>query len=61
MFFFFLQISAKNKGISQYGEAVSLSVTTQEKGKDNASVMCLIYICVYLFLPTTWPVFEIVL
>jgi hypothetical protein len=43
--FFFFQISAKNKGISQYGEAVSLSVTTQEKGKDNARVMCLIYIC----------------
>jgi hypothetical protein len=38
------QISAKNKGIRQYGEAVSLTVKTQEKGKDNASVMCLIYI-----------------
>jgi len=49
---FFLQISAKNKGIRQYGVAVSLSVTTQEKGKDNASVMCLIYIYV--------PVLEIV-
>jgi len=40
----FFQISAKNKGISQYGEAVSLNVSTQEKGKDNASVICLIYI-----------------
>ena len=40
-FFFFFQISAKNTGISQYGEAVSLEVTTQEKGKDNAHVTCL--------------------
>ena len=43
-FFFFFQISAKNTGIRQFGEAVSLEVTTQEKGKDNGSVMCLIYI-----------------
>ena len=52
----FLQISAKNKGIQWYGDTVSLSVTTREKGKDNASVMCLIYmyICIYV------PVLEIV-
>jgi hypothetical protein len=45
---FFFQISAKNKGISQYGGFVPFLVRTQEKGENNASVMCLIYM--YLFL-----------
>jgi len=43
--FFFFQISAKNKDIRQYGEAVSFDVRTKEKGENNASVMCLIYMC----------------
>ena len=47
--FFFFQISAKNKGINQYGESVPFLVRTQEKGENNASVMCLIYIYVPVF------------
>jgi hypothetical protein len=48
---FVFQISAKNKDIKQYGEAVLLDVTTKEKGENNASVMCLIYMCTY----STYP------
>ena len=50
----FFQISAKNKGISRYGEDVLLNVRTQEKGENNTSVMCM-YVYMYV------PVFEIVL
>jgi hypothetical protein len=40
---FFFQISAKNNDIGEHGKAVSLSVRTQEKGENNASLMCLTY------------------
>jgi hypothetical protein len=56
----YFQISAKNKGISQYGEAVLLNVTTQEKGKDNANVMFLINTHTQL-MHVYVPIFEILL
>jgi hypothetical protein len=46
--FFFFQISAKNKGISQDGRAVQFSVTTQEGGKNHASVIYM-YVCITYF------------
>jgi hypothetical protein len=54
---FFFQILAKNRGISWYGNASSLNVTTQEKGENNISVMCFIYIYIYSYI----PIFEIML
>jgi hypothetical protein len=53
----FFQISAKNRGISQYGDAVLLNVKTQEKGENNISVMCFIHTHTY----THTPIFEIML
>jgi hypothetical protein len=41
--FFFFQISAKNKDIWPYGEAVFLNVETQEKGENNTRLMCYIH------------------
>ena len=46
----YFQILAKNKDIRQDGKAVFLDVRTQEKGKNNSSVMRLMYIYIYIYI-----------
>lgn len=50
---FFFQISAKNKGISRYGTAVAISVKTQERGKNHASVIYM-FVCMYVCITYFW-------